>query len=46
LNSGHSTSLFFVMGFFEIGSCILFAQAGLEPQFVGVSHHGPAPNSL
>jgi hypothetical protein len=27
----HSTSPFFVMGFFEIGSCKLFAWAGLEP---------------
>jgi hypothetical protein len=26
----HSTSLFFVMGFFEIGSCELFALAGFE----------------
>jgi hypothetical protein len=27
----HSTSSFFVMGFFEIESCELFAWAGLEP---------------
>jgi hypothetical protein len=35
LNSGltplsHFTSPFFVMGFFKIGSCKLFAQAGIE----------------
>jgi hypothetical protein len=29
--SSHSTSPFFVMGFFEIGSYKLFAQAGFEP---------------
>jgi hypothetical protein len=28
----HSTSPFFVMGFFEIGSHKLFIQAGFEPQ--------------
>jgi hypothetical protein len=28
----HSTSPFFVMGFFEIVSYKLFAQAGFEPQ--------------
>jgi hypothetical protein len=28
----HSTSSIFVIGFFEIGSHELFAQAGLEPQ--------------
>jgi hypothetical protein len=28
----HSTNPFFVKGFFEIGSCELFAQAGFELQ--------------
>jgi hypothetical protein len=28
----HSTNLYFVKGFFEIGSRELFAQAGFEPQ--------------
>jgi hypothetical protein len=30
LTLSHSTSLIFVMGFFEIMSCKLFAQAGFE----------------
>jgi hypothetical protein len=28
----HSTSPFFVMGFFEIGSCKLFPWAGFKPR--------------
>jgi hypothetical protein len=32
LSQGHSTSPFFVMGIFEIGSFELFVQAAFKPQ--------------